>query len=226
MRASTLFCFFFSSRRRHTRWPRDWSSDVCSSDLEHVEKNDSALHLYGLLSDGGVHSHINHLFALLELAKQHEVKEVYVHAFLDGRDVDQKSALTYLNQLDEKIAEIGVGKLATVSGRFYAMDRDNRWPRVKLAYDAIRAGEGPQYADYKELIADSYEKEVYDEFVVPSVIIDEQGVPVGSIHDEDAIIFYNFRPDRAIQLSKSFANQHLDRKSTRLNSSHVAISYA
>ncbi len=187
-----------------------FENDAFLQAINQVKENQSALHLYGLLSDGGVHSHINHLFALLELAKQQDVKEVYVHAFLDGRDVDQKSALTYLHQLDEKMAEIGVGKLATISGRFYAMDRDKRWPRVKLAYDAIRAGEGPQYTDYEQVIADSYEKEVYDEFVVPSVIIDEEGVPIGSIDDGDGIIFYNFRPDRAIQLSKSFANKGFD----------------
>jgi len=178
--------------------------------IKQVKEKNSALHLYGLLSDGGVHSHIDHLFALLELAKQQEVKKVYVHAFLDGRDVDQKSALVYLDQLEEKMNEIGVGELATISGRYYAMDRDERWPRVKLAYDAIRMGDGPKYTDYKQVIAASYENEIYDEFVVPSVIINDQGHPVGTVEDEDAIIFYNFRPDRAIQLSKAFANQDFD----------------
>src|SRR5699024_651694 len=114
--------------------------------IQQVKERDSALHLYGLLSDGGVHSHIQHLFALLELAKQQNVPKVYVHAFLDGRDVDQKSALTYLDQLDAKMTEIGIGQLASVSGRYYAMDRDQRWPRVKLAYDAIQNGTGPQYS--------------------------------------------------------------------------------
>ncbi|HLR91614.1 MAG TPA: 2,3-bisphosphoglycerate-independent phosphoglycerate mutase, partial [Atopostipes sp.] len=178
--------------------------------IKQVKEKNSALHLYGLLSDGGVHSHIDHLFALLELAKQQEVKKVYVHAFLDGRDVDQKSALVYLDQLEEKMNELGVGELATISGRYYAMDRDERWPRVKLAYDAIRMGDGPKYTDYKQVIAASYENEIYDEFVVPSVIINDQGHPVGTVEDEDAIIFYNFRPDRAIQLSKAFANQDFD----------------
>lgn len=178
--------------------------------IKQVQEHDSALHLYGLLSDGGVHSHINHLFALLELAKQHDVKKVYVHAFLDGRDVDQKSALTYLRQLEMKMAELGVGKLASISGRYYAMDRDKRWPRVKLAYDAIKDGVGPKYRDYEQVIAESYEKEIYDEFVEPSVIIDGQGNPVGPVHNYDAIIFYNFRPDRAIQLSKAFANEDFD----------------
>lgn len=178
--------------------------------IKQVKEKGTALHLYGLLSDGGVHSHINHLFALLELAKEQEVQDVYVHAFLDGRDVDQKSALTYLKQLDEKMTELGVGKLATISGRYYAMDRDQRWPRVKLAYDAIRAGEGPQYTNYEQVIHDSYEKEIYDEFVVPSVIINEEAQAVGPVTDGDAIIFYNFRPDRAIQLSKSFANKNFD----------------
>lgn len=178
--------------------------------MKQVKQHDKALHLYGLLSDGGVHSHINHLFALLELAKQHEVKDVYVHAFLDGRDVDQKSALTYLDRLDAKMTELEIGQLATISGRFYAMDRDQRWPRVKLAYDAIRSGEGHKYTDYRQVIHDAYEKEIYDEFVEPSVIINEQGHPIGAVNDEDAIIFYNFRPDRAIQLSKAFANQDFE----------------
>ena len=178
--------------------------------IKQVKEHDKALHLYGLLSDGGVHSHINHLFALLELAKRHEVKEVYVHAFLDGRDVDQKSALIYLDQLNGKMTELGIGQLATISGRFYAMDRDQRWPRVKLAYDAIRYGEGHAYKDYRQVIHDAYEKEIYDEFVEPSVIINEQGNPVGTVNDGDAIIFYNFRPDRAIQLSKAFANEDFD----------------
>src|SRR5699024_9434830 len=178
--------------------------------IKQVKEHDKALHLYGLLSDGGVHSHINHLFALLELAKRHEVKEVYVHAFLDGRDVDQKSALIYLDQLNGKMTELGIGQSATISGRFYAMDRDQRWPRVKLAYDAIRYGEGHAYKDYRQVIHDAYEKEIYDEFVEPSVIINEQGYPVGPVNDGDAIIFYNFRPDRAIQLSKAFANEDFD----------------
>lgn len=178
--------------------------------IQQVKERDSALHLYGLLSDGGVHSHIQHLFALLELAKQQNVPKVYVHAFLDGRDVDQKSALTYLDQLDAKMTEIGIGQLASVSGRYYAMDRDQRWPRVKLAYDAIQNGTGPQYSSYEPLIRESYDKEIYDEFVIPSVIIDKYGYPVGPVHDDDAIIFYNFRPDRAIQLSKSFANEKFD----------------
>lgn len=178
--------------------------------MKQVKQNDSALHLYGLLSDGGVHSHIEHLFALLDLAKQEEVKHVYVHAFLDGRDVDQKSALGYLEQLESKMQEIGLGKLATISGRYYAMDRDKRWPRVKLAYDAIRNGQGPQYKAYQEVIANAYKEEIYDEFVVPSVIINEQGYPVGTVKDRDAVIFFNFRPDRAIQLAKSFANVDFD----------------
>lgn len=178
--------------------------------IKQVKQNDKALHLYGLLSDGGVHSHIHHLFALLELAKDHEVKDVYVHAFLDGRDVDQKSALTYLDRLDAKMKELNIGKLASISGRFYSMDRDQRWPRVKLAYDAIRSGKGHHYKDYRQVISDAYEKEIYDEFVEPSVIINEQGFPVGTVKDGDAIIFYNFRPDRAIQLSKAFANKDFD----------------
>src|SRR5699024_8795629 len=154
----------------------------------------------------GVNSHIDHLFALLELAKQKEVDNVYVHAFLDGRDVGPQTALEYIEQTESKMKEIGVGKLATISGRYYAMDRDKRWQRVKLAYDAIKDGKGPRFNSAEAVVHESYENEVYDEFVLPSVIMNEQKEAVGPIQDDDAIIFFNFRPDRAIQLSQSFAS--------------------
>ena len=174
--------------------------------IQQVKSKNSALHLFGLLSDGGVHSHIDHLFALLELAKQKEVDNVYVHAFLDGRDVGPQTALEYIEQTESKMKEIGVGKFATISGRYYAMDRDKRWQRVKLAYDAIKDGKGPRFNSAEAVVHESYENEVYDEFVLPSVIMNEQKEAVGPIQDDDAIIFFNFRPDRAIQLSQSFAN--------------------
>lgn len=175
--------------------------------INHAKEKDKALHLFGLLSDGGVHSHLDHLFALLKLAKEQDLKKVYVHAFLDGRDVGQKSALEYIKQTEEKMNEYGVGQFATISGRYYAMDRDKRWDRVKRAYDAMVYGEGPSYQDAYEVVNDSYESDVYDEFVMPSVLTDEIGKPIGKIEDEDAIIFYNFRPDRAIQISRTFADK-------------------
>ncbi len=174
--------------------------------LEQVKANNSALHLFGLLSDGGVHSHIDHLIALLKLAKKSDIEKVYIHAFLDGRDVGPQTALEYIEQMENEMKEIGVGKFATVSGRYYAMDRDKRWQRVKLAYDAIKDGKGPRFNSAEAVVHDSYEKEVYDEFVLPSVIMNERGEAVGPVNDDDAVIFFNFRPDRAIQLSQTFAN--------------------
>ncbi|MFC2947213.1 2,3-bisphosphoglycerate-independent phosphoglycerate mutase [Virgibacillus sediminis] len=175
--------------------------------IRKAKEKGKALHIFGLLSDGGVHSHIRHMFALLDLAKRENMQEVYVHAFLDGRDVGQKSAKKYLEQTEEKMKELGIGKIATVSGRYYSMDRDKRWERVKKAYDAMVYGMGPTYWNAFEVVDDSYANEIYDEFVIPSVIVDEDGEPVGKVEDEDSIIFYNFRPDRAIQISRTFANK-------------------
>ena len=174
--------------------------------IRHAKEKGRKLHLYGLVSDGGVHSHIDHLFALLELAKREGLTEVYVHAFLDGRDVAPDSAKRYIEALQAKIAELGVGKIATVQGRYYAMDRDKRWDRVEKSYRAMVYGEGPKYRDPIQAIVDSYEQSVFDEFVVPTVIVDDAGEPVGLVESEDAVIFFNFRPDRAIQLSQVFTN--------------------
>ncbi|WP_077301129.1 2,3-bisphosphoglycerate-independent phosphoglycerate mutase [Virgibacillus pantothenticus] len=175
--------------------------------MQHAKNNDKALHVFGLLSDGGVHSHINHLFALLKLAKEQGLEKVYIHAFLDGRDVGPQTAKTYIQQTQDKIAEYGVGQIATISGRYYSMDRDKRWDRVKKAYDAMVYGKGPKYNDPFAVIDESYASEIYDEFVIPSVITNEAGDPVGTVEDGDSIIFYNFRPDRAIQISRTFANE-------------------
>ncbi|KGP91558.1 phosphoglyceromutase [Pontibacillus chungwhensis BH030062] len=175
--------------------------------MEHAKKNDKALHLFGLLSDGGIHSHIEHLYALLEMAKNRGVEKVYVHGFLDGRDVGQKSAKQYIEALQNKMDELGVGEIATLSGRYYSMDRDKRWDRVEKAYRAMVYGEGPTYQDPIELVDDSYANDIYDEFVLPSVMTDDAGNPRATVEDEDAIIFYNFRPDRAIQISRTFANE-------------------
>lgn len=180
--------------------------DAFLKSVHHAKTNNKALHLFGLLSDGGVHSHINHLFALLKLAKDSELENVYVHAFLDGRDVGPQTAGQYIKQTEEKMKELGVGQFATISGRYYSMDRDKRWDRVKKSYDAMVHGKGPKYNHAIDVVNDSYANGIFDEFVIPSVIVDENDQPVGQIQDNDSIIFYNFRPDRAIQISRTFAN--------------------
>ncbi|WP_314001463.1 2,3-bisphosphoglycerate-independent phosphoglycerate mutase [uncultured Paenibacillus sp.] len=174
--------------------------------IKHVKAFNKKLHLYGLVSDGGVHSHIDHLVALLELARKEGLTEVYIHAFLDGRDVSPNSAKGYLERLQAKISELGVGRIATVQGRYYAMDRDKRWERVEKSYRAMVYGEGPQYSDPIQAVVESYEKSVFDEFVMPTVIVGGNGKPVAPVESEDAVIFFNFRPDRAIQLSQVFTN--------------------
>ncbi|SDI43973.1 2,3-bisphosphoglycerate-independent phosphoglycerate mutase [Natribacillus halophilus] len=175
--------------------------------MEHVKKNDSSLHLYGLLSDGGVHSHIDHLIALLQLAKQQGLSDVYVHAFLDGRDVDQQSAKTYIEQLEAEMKNIGIGRLASVHGRYYAMDRDQRWERIQKSYDVLVYGAGNQVSDPVAAVDDSYAEGVYDEFVEPMVVQKSAGEPVATISERDAVISFNFRPDRAIQLTEALATE-------------------
>ena len=171
--------------------------------------NDSALHLCGLLSDGGVHSHNTHLYGLLELAKRENLKKVYVHCFLDGRDTPPASGKDYVEQLEDKMKEIGVGEIASVSGRYYAMDRDNRWDRVQKAYDALRSGVGEISENAVRAVADSYAKDVTDEFMLPTVIL-KDGVPTGTVRDQDAVIFFNFRPDRARELTRAFCADDFD----------------
>lgn len=179
---------------------------ICSA-MEHVKKNGTNLHLFGLLSDGGVHSHINHMFSLLKMAKDEGVEKVYIHGFLDGRDVGPKTATTYIQQTLDKMKEYGVGEFATISGRYYSMDRDKRWERVEKSYRSMVYGEGPTYTNPLEVVEDSYQHGIFDEFVIPSVITKEDGSPVATIQDNDAVIFYNFRPDRAIQISNTFTNE-------------------
>ena len=164
---------------------------------------DTSLHIIGLVSDGGVHSHINHLYALLEMAKKEGVKNVYIHAILDGRDTPPTSAVDYLKQLEEKIKEIGIGQMATISGRYYAMDRDNRWERIKLAYDAMAKGEGNMFKTVQKAVETSYEAQEFDEFVKPIVIIDDEQNPISTISDNDSVVYFNFRPDRARELTKA-----------------------
>lgn len=173
---------------------------------DHANDNDSALHLFGLLSDGGVHSHINHIIALIKSAKEKGVKKLYLHAFLDGRDVDPHAAPGYIETVEKAMEEIGLGEIATVSGRYYAMDRDNRWERVELAYNAIAHGEGEKFESAQDVVKASYAEGKTDEFVLPTVIV-KDGEPIGTLKDNDAIIFFNFRPDRAIQLSNAFTNE-------------------
>src|SRR5258706_8346522 len=163
------------------------------------------LHFIGLLSDGGVHSHINHLFALLEMAKQSKVEKVFVHCFMDGRDTPPNSGRDYVRQLQQKMRELGVGEIATLVGRYYAMDRDNRWERVELAYRALVHGEAETRTDDPVAgLQRSYEADVTDEFIKPIVVTNGSGTsatPVGLIHDDDAVIFFNFRADRARQMT-------------------------
>ncbi len=171
--------------------------DAMQNALDH----DSALHLMGLLSDGGVHSHIEHLFGLLEMAKRYGLKKVYVHALMDGRDVPPTSGVEYMRQLVDKMNQLGVGKVATVMGRFYAMDRDFAWDRVEKAYAAMVYGEGNQEADPVKAMEESYAREVTDEFVVPTVC-DKNGM----IQANDSVVFFNFRPDRARQITRAYVD--------------------
>lgn len=174
-----------------------------------AKEADKALHLMGLVSDGGVHSHNEHIYALLELAKREGLKKVFIHAFLDGRDVSPTSGIEYIKQLNAKIKEIGVGEIASVTGRFYAMDRDNIWERVSKAYRMMTIGEGLKFESAEAAVEDSYARGVTDEFVLPSVIC-KNNKPVGLIEAEDSIIFLNFRPDRARQLTRSFIYSDFD----------------
>ena len=174
--------------------------------IENCKKNNSDLHLWGLLSDGGVHSHNSHLYGLLEMAKKNGLENVYVHAFLDGRDTPPASGKDYVQQLEDKMREIGVGKIASLSGRYYAMDRDNNWDRVKLAYDSLVTGEGVKATDAVKAVEDSYANDKTDEFVLPTVITDENGQPLSLVKDGDSVIFFNFRPDRAREITRAFCD--------------------
>lgn len=173
--------------------------------IDNCKRKDSALHLYGLLSDGGVHSHITHLLGLLELAKQNNLRKVYIHCFLDGRDTPPKSGIDYVHQLQTKMRELGVGEIASIHGRYYAMDRDNNYDRVKLSYYALTRGEGIKVANADDAILSSYDRDETDEFVKPTVIVNG-GIPVGTVNDDDSIIFFNFRPDRAREITHAFCD--------------------
>lgn len=177
--------------------------------IENAKKNDSKLHIMGLVSDGGVHSHNTHLYGLLELCKRHGLEEVYIHAFLDGRDVPPTIGKQHLQELEDKIDEIGVGHIATVSGRYYAMDRDNRWERTKLAYDAMVLGRGKMDSSPVEAVQKSYDEGINDEFVVP-IVITKNNKPIATIDSGDSIIFFNFRPDRARQITRAIVDEEFN----------------
>ena len=177
--------------------------------IENCKKHNSKLHILGLLSDGGVHSHVRHLYGLLEMAKRRDFENVYVHCFLDGRDTPPASAEGYITQLEEKMKEKNVGKIASLSGRYYAMDRDKRWDRVKKCYDALVRGEGNRATSATIAIEDSYQKEVFDEFVEPTVIVNND-TPVATIGENDSVIFFNFRPDRAREITRAIVDPEFD----------------
>lgn len=190
--------------------------------VQHVKDNDSALHLYGLVSTGGVHSSLNHIFALIKLAADNGLKKVYVHAFLDGRDTPPQSAAGFLAQVEEELKKYNLPPIATISGRYYAMDRDNRWDRVEKAYNALLLGEGNCAKTSDEAIKASYDAGVTDEFVIPTVIGGEES----RIHDNDAIIFFNFRPDRAREITRAMTFENFDgfnRKAVRKNLYYVCF---
>ena len=184
------------------------------SAIENCKKHGSKLHILGLLSDGGVHSHIRHLYGLLELAKRKDFEDVYVHCFMDGRDTPPASGESYIVKLEEKMREKGVGKIATISGRFYSMDRDKRWQRVQKAYDALVNGEGNKATSAVSAIEASYQKEVFDEFVEPTVIYSGDK-PVAKIERNDSVIFFNFRPDRARELTRTLVDPEFNEFETK-----------
>ena len=184
-------------------------NEVLLNAMHSARDNGKKLHFMGLLGPGGVHSHIEHLFALLKMAKAEKVPEVYVHCFLDGRDLPPESAAGYARELKDFIAANGVGKIATVCGRYYAMDRDNRWDRVEKAYDMLTLGEGNFAVDAVEAIEESYRSGVTDEFVLPTVIL-ENGAPVAKVEKGDSVVFYNFRPDRAREMTRALSQENFE----------------
>ena len=173
--------------------------------VDHVKKNGSTMHLLGLLSDGGVHSHISHLLALTDLAKKNGIEKLCVHCFLDGRDVPTRCAATYIDTLDSHLQELGIGTIGIVSGRYYAMDRDKRWDRVEKAYNAMTLGEGMHAESGKDAVETAYERDENDEFVLPTVV--DGAIPVS---DGDAMIMFNFRPDRAREITRTFVDKNFD----------------
>lgn len=177
--------------------------------IDYVNDNNKTLHLFGLLSDGGVHSHIEHLFAILDLCKEKNVKDVQIHCFMDGRDVSPKSGSAYIEMLQNKLNELGIGHIATIMGRYYAMDRDKRWERIEEAYDAMTSGLGIVRKDPVEAVKESYSKNVTDEFIKP-ILIEQENKRLGIVKENDAILFYNFRPDRAREITRAFVDDEFE----------------
>lgn len=171
--------------------------------IAHAKQHNSSLHLMGLVGKGGVHSHIDHLYALLELAKNQKIENVFVHVFSDGRDSSPESAVESIQELQKRMRNYGVGKIASISGRYFAMDRNNNWDRIQKAYDLLTEGKGEKITDPVEYLRESYKKDVFDEFIEPAIVT-ENGQPAATIRDNDAIIFFNFREDRARQITKAF----------------------
>ena len=192
--------------------------------IHNCKEKNSALHMYGLVSDGGVHSHITHIYGLLELAKKNGLDKVYVHCFLDGRDTPPESGIDFVQQLEDKMKELGVGQIASISGRYYAMDRDNNYDRVEIAYNALTKGEGNKANSAHECMEQSYKDGKTDEFVIPTVIM-KNGAPVATIKDGDSIIFYNFRPDRAREITHCFCDDDFDKfnRGRRLDVTYVCF---
>lgn len=199
-----------------------FENTALSSIMQKTIKNNATLHLIGLLSDGGVHSHISHLFALLELAKKHDIREVYVHALLDGRDVPPRCAQKYISDLENFMKKIGIGRLVSIGGRYYGMDRDKRWDRVMLHFDAINSGIGKKADSALKALELAYENGENDEFVSPTLI----GTGGGSVGENDSIIMFNFRPDRARQITEAFTNPDFagfERKNYKKNINFVSM---
>ena len=186
-----------------------FSNEAFLGAVENCKKHNSALHLYGLCSDGGVHSHLTHLYALVKLARENGLKNVFIHCFMDGRDVPPESGKGYIHALKNELKALGCGKIATVMGRYYAMDRDNRFERVEKAYAALVYGEGIQAEDPEAAMQASYDAGVTDEFIIP-VVITENGAPVGTVRANDIVIFFNFRPDRAREITRAFILPEFD----------------
>lgn len=177
--------------------------------MENAKNNNTALHLMGLVSDGGVHSHMDHLFALVKMADSYGLKRVYIHAFMDGRDVPPTSGKSFIEELETELIKIGTGEIATVIGRYYGMDRDNRWERVQRAYDAVVKGAGLSVNGAVQAMSESYDRGETDEFVQPSVVM-KDGAPTGKIAADDSVIFFNFRPDRARELTRALTEPDFD----------------
>jgi 2,3-bisphosphoglycerate-independent phosphoglycerate mutase len=176
----------------------------------------SRLHLFGLCSDGGVHAQLSHLFALLEMAREQGLKEVLVHCFTDGRDTPPESGLGYIEQLEHKLRELGTGRIASVAGRYYAMDRDKRWDRIERAFGAMVLGNGAKYRSAAEAVRSSYERGITDEFIEPATIVNERNEPVGLVRDNDSLIMFNYRADRAREITMAFTDATLEKPSRSL----------